>query len=187
MKHDQNAFKAFELMGPEMFPISSAGDVVRGAIGSTSVGELLGNASLKEVSDVDPELVSKRGMQNYGRFYPAGGAFQQFHHYQQLMLDGDFRKYDHGSPEANLAKHGSETPPLYNLDNISGFKITLVCGKGDHMASPGDYNWLRARLAPKNDLSFFEYEEGHTALLMPKNVQIVDDIISQVKKSPDGW
>ncbi len=35
MKHDKNAFKAFELMGPEMFPISSAGDVVRGAFATS--------------------------------------------------------------------------------------------------------------------------------------------------------
>ena len=101
--------------------------------------------------------------------------------------DGEFRKDDHGSAEANLDKHGSETPPLYNLDNINGFNITMICGKGDHMASPGDYTWLRGALSPNNDLSFFEYEEGHTALLIPKNHQITDDIISQVKKSAETW
>jgi hypothetical protein len=39
---------------------------------------------------------------------------------------------------------------VYDLANIQGVNITLVCGKNDLMASPLDYTWLRDQLQPNN-------------------------------------
>ena len=50
----------------------------------------------------------------------------------------------------NKNRYGQAKPPLYNLDNIKGFNISLICGTGDLLASPPDYNWLNTKLAPNN-------------------------------------
>jgi hypothetical protein len=32
---------------------------------------------------------------------------------------------------------------MYELNKIVGFKISLICGMTDLLASPVDYNWLK--------------------------------------------
>ena len=69
-----------------------------------------------------------------------------------MVVSGEFKKYDYGSAEENIKAYGQETPPIYNTSNISGFKITLVCGKTDHMASKPDYDWVAELLKPNNEI-----------------------------------
>lgn len=58
------------------------------------------------------------------------------------MRHGEFKKFDYGDPEKNMEAYGFEEPPLYDLHKISGYNITMVCGKGDLLVSPKDYEWL---------------------------------------------
>ena len=85
------------------------------------------------------------------------------------MLSGEFRKYRHELIVDNLNNYNSEIPPLYPLENIQGFKITLVCGKGDLLASKPDYDWLHELLKDSNEVRFMEFDEGHQGLIFPED------------------
>lgn len=54
-------------------------------------------------------------------------------------MTDEFKKYDYKSAELNQKHYGQDTPPLYEWDKISGFKIALICGKTDLLSSPKDY------------------------------------------------
>jgi len=45
-----------------------------------------------------------------------------------MMITGEFHRYDYENEEINIRKYGSSKPPLYNLQNIKGLKISLICG-----------------------------------------------------------
>ena len=75
----------------------------------------------------------------------------------------------------------------YNLKNVKGLDILMICGTNDNLASPTDYNWLREELINNgNKVDFMEFPNGHVGLLMPKNLkqidQIFDRIVSKYKK-----
>lgn len=63
-----------------------------------------------------------------------------------MVLTGEFKKFDYESKEENLKRYGSEEPPHYNLKNIKGLDIILICGTADLLASPLDSLWLRDEL-----------------------------------------
>lgn len=64
--------------------------------------------------------------------------------------------------------YGSEKPPLYPIERLTGFDIWLVCGKGDRLATPRDYHNLRKILEEQNCLgNFYENDLGHIALVNP--------------------
>lgn len=45
--------------------------------------------------------------------------------------------YDYESEEKNKKMYGgSATPPLYPKDRLRDFKIVMVCGKTDRLATP---------------------------------------------------
>ena len=109
---------------------------------SSRLGEIGGQTALKKISDAKPELMSKKGGANFWRFYPAGTSYNCILHFTQLMKSKEFKRFDMGSEDLNMKRYGQVKPPLYNLDEIKGFNISLICGSGDLLASPPDYNWL---------------------------------------------
>ena len=76
--------------------------------------------------------------------------------------------------------YGEKVPPMYNLENIDGFNITLVCGKTDHMASKIDYDWVAELLKPKNKVIVQEFEEGHVGVVMPADKDICETIYKNI-------
>lgn len=100
-----------------------------------------------------------------------------------MCKTGEFKKHDKGSDDANIEKHGQPEPPQYNLKNITGFNIHLICGKTDLLASPTDYIWLYEELLEnKNNVEMIEHEAGHLGLILPDNeqvgaVNITDDML----------
>ena len=120
---------------------------------------------------VNEENISEIGLQNFFKFFPAGTSHQCLYHWKQLLDTGEFKKFDYGEKE-NLKRYGHATPPSYNLKNIKGFNINLVCGTEDELVTPEDYNAIRRRLEENgNDVDFQEYKLGHVGLLMPKDLK----------------
>ena len=138
------------------------------------------------MADSKPELMSKKGYANYGKLFPAGTSVQCLEHFQQLIISGEFKKFDYGNKEKNLEKHGQEKPPLYEISNIKDFPIMLVCGKTDLLASPLDYERLNDELTSNgNTLEFKEYECGHIGLIMPEDKSITADVFNSILKVTD--
>ena len=81
-----------------------------------------------------------------------------------------------------MKKYGSENPPHYNLKNISGFKILLICGTSDLLVSPPDYTQLYNELLLNgNRIDMKEYPHGHIGLLIPRDPNTTTkDIIEKI-------
>ena len=97
------------------------------------------------------------------------------------MFDtGEFKKFDYGAEE-NMAKYGAPAPPVYDLNNIKGFEINLVCGKDDKLVSPKDYEIVKDLLIENgNIVHFSEYDLGHLGLLMPHDLQSTDKMVENI-------
>ena len=121
---------------------------------------------LQRVSDQDTSLIDKDGLQKYLEFFPAGNSFKCLDHFRQLTLSGKFAKY---KSENHLGPVAQEEPPEYDISEIKGCKISLICGKGDLLAGPADYYKVYEELKAENDVEFQEFPHGHVALLMPEN------------------
>jgi len=69
--------------------------------------------------------------------YPAGTSTFTVLHYAQGVNSGEFMGFDWGNDEANIAHHGSATPPLYRLEDVTT-PIALFWGDNDWLAQPED-------------------------------------------------
>lgn len=65
-------------------------------------------------------------------------------HLAQSILSQDFRQFDYG-PEENLAKYGTQKPPLYPLHNIVSPSF-LYAGKYDQVFRKKDTDLLATQL-----------------------------------------
>jgi hypothetical protein len=89
-----------------------------------------------------------------------------------MVVTGEFKKFDYEDENENMKRYGQPDPPHYNLKNIKGLDIVMVCGTEDNLSSMPDYIWLRDELlANGNHVDFTEYPRGHLGLLMPKNTE----------------
>jgi len=67
---------------------------------------------------------------------PAGCSVKQYIHFGQEVFSGGFHKYDHGVEE-NLALYGQETPPNYNISQITA-PVAIYYGKNDYLTAYED-------------------------------------------------
>jgi len=78
---------------------------------------------------------------------PAGTSAKNLEHWEQLAAGAPFRMFDHGSAEANIARYGSEVPPVYELADLS-VPTALFTGSLDPLAHPDDIERLRSEVHP---------------------------------------
>ena len=91
--------------------------------------------------------------------------------------------FRHPTPEENMKAYGQAEPPEYELHNIEGFKLRLITGTKDLMASPDDYNWLKEQLCIRNeDTEMWEYELGHSSLVTPVDKTHIIRILDGIKE-----
>jgi predicted esterase len=83
--------------------------------------------------------------------------------------------------EKNIQLYGRGTPPDYDTSKITNFPITLVCGKQDLLVDSDDYTKVRDELVSLgNDVDFQEYELGHIGLVIPKNNELIDNLVNKI-------
>ena len=63
----------------------------------------------------------------------------------------------------------------------------MICGKGDLLVSPEDYNWLHEELIENgNDVNFFEYDIGHQGVQLPvdqsSTIKVIDEVLQDYSK-----
>jgi len=75
MKSDKKIYAAVKAVGPEIMTTANASDPIKGAIGSSFLGEAVTAMVLRDLSDANPHLVNKQGFANYSKFYPSGSCF----------------------------------------------------------------------------------------------------------------
>lgn len=80
---------------------ASGGDFIGELMVSSKVGETISDKVISTLSDADPESIDPVGKINHFKFYPAGGCYQQIDHFRQLLVTGEFKKYDLHDAELN--------------------------------------------------------------------------------------
>ena len=101
------------------------------------------------------------------------------------MESKKFCKYDYGSTEANISWYGKGClkPPDYDMTEIQGIPLALVCGREDLLSSQKDYLTIVAQLTATDSLvSFKEYDIGHIGMLVPVENTHIDDMVALLKK-----
>jgi hypothetical protein len=46
-------------------------------------------------------------------FYPAGSSTQSIGHFKQMVVTGEFKKYDYEDDTQNIKRYGQVDPPHY--------------------------------------------------------------------------
>uniref|UniRef100_A0A6P7G189 Lipase n=1 Tax=Diabrotica virgifera virgifera TaxID=50390 RepID=A0A6P7G189_DIAVI len=71
-------------------------------------------------------------------------SLKQILHFGQLIISGNFQKYDYGR-KINQQKYNDTSPPLYNIRNIK-YPVAIFSGKSDDIVAPEDVRLLAKRL-----------------------------------------
>ena len=139
----------------------------------------------QKMSDSDASLINTNALEAYLKFFPSGSSYRCLDHYRQVYITDEFKKYDFGSAELNQKKYGEDTPPLYDWKAISGFKIALICGTGDLLASPKDYKQINDAFVESglNEVYYHEYPQGHLGLVCPKTSEPTDKMFELIKEN----
>jgi len=69
-------------------------------------------------ADDDPTMVSEKGIETFLGHFPAGTSYRCVNHFRQLMLSGDFRKYDFGIARCLFCRLRLNGPALLRLGPI---------------------------------------------------------------------
>ena len=126
-----------------------------------------GKFGLSLLSDNDPKLISKNGLETFLGHFPAGSSFKSANHFRQMVLAKKFQKYDYGE-EKNKEVYGQAVPPEYDMSKIKDIPIALVGGTTDRLASIADFQEMRDTLHQTNSCVFYkEYDFGHLGFLIP--------------------
>ena len=127
-----------------------------------------GKFGISMLSDSDPRLISKKGLETYLGHFPCGVSYNAINHYRQIMVAKKFQMLDHGC-EKNYELYNDNVPPAYDF-KVKNFPIAILGGINDNMSSPIDFRWLRDHLSETDSCVFYkEYEFGHLGFLIPPN------------------
>lgn len=99
---------------------------------------------------------------------PSGTSSQNMFHWKQMLITGEFKKYDYGATE-NLKRYGQRIPPLWNLTNIRR-PLNLFAGDEDLLADPVDVAHLWRELDPSFRKFLKTYPAGHCTFMWGKTV-----------------
>ncbi|XP_065081008.1 lipase 1-like [Ochlerotatus camptorhynchus] len=82
---------------------------------------------------------------------------KQLEHFQQLILSGRFRQYDHGQRE-NIQRYGTPEPPDYPLWRITR-PVVLHYGGRDTTVHPRDVEQLSTQFPKTSQVQLIEYDK----------------------------
>ncbi|XP_022228232.2 lipase 1 [Drosophila obscura] len=118
----------------------------------------------------------------------AGSSLKSLGHYTQLVHSGGFYKYDYYSTVENRRRHGSDTPPQYNLANVD-CKVALYYSKNDLLTAVRDVERLRDALPNVVHDGLIPYEKfNHVDFIWANDVNslLYDGMVEVMKRSDDG-
>lgn len=74
-----------------------------------------------------------------------GGSLRQCFHYLQMIRNGEFNLFDYDDKKTNMRMYGRETPPAYDLTQITA-PASLYYSKDDDTATMQNVIRLRSQL-----------------------------------------
>ena len=136
------------------------------------------------ISDADPSFDNPPQLPVIMSHFPAGTSLKDLQHWQQMTLADVqvVKRFDYGSPALNFDHYGVDTPPVFNLTNISA-KIGLFDGFADRLADPEDVIWLSHQIPASNVVwNRTDYPCGHVTYLWGTNMTYFSDVLALIAK-----
>lgn len=91
------------------------------------------------------------------KFLPAGTSTKTVVHYaQEIQESGNFQNFDYG-PEENMKRYGNNTPPSYNLENISA-PVVMFYAQNDWLAGYQDVKKLYTNIPAQAAQGLYKVE-----------------------------
>ena len=107
-------------------------------------------------------------------------------HYSQIYTSRRFQEFDYG-PEENMNRYRSETPPEFDLTQITDIPIAVLVQELDDECTPQDNEWLIQQL---NDIVVFNRTYGnysHYDLYVAEDTTLyLDDVVNLLQQYNQG-
>lgn len=140
-------------------------------------------AVLEIVSDNSLSGITQESLGAFLSIYPTGTSIQSMMHFKQLYDAKEFQHYNYGKEE-NVNRYGSEKPPKYSFEKISGLNIIVCGGVSDTLVSIEDVRWLKDQL--KNRKVLYGYHEyklmGHLSFLLNNDIIWFNPVLREIYK-----
>eukprot|EP00343_Euplotes_focardii_P008080 CAMPEP_0205821798 /NCGR_PEP_ID=MMETSP0206-20130828/9668_1 /ASSEMBLY_ACC=CAM_ASM_000279 /TAXON_ID=36767 /ORGANISM="Euplotes focardii, Strain TN1" /LENGTH=247 /DNA_ID=CAMNT_0053117541 /DNA_START=482 /DNA_END=1225 /DNA_ORIENTATION=+ len=134
---------------------------------------------VEDVMGVEIDYINIDRIDEMLSHYPAGTSLENMEHFVQIYKSKRFQKFDYGL-ELNRKIYNRDTPPEFDLSNVSNFKIIQMVGEEDHISTPKDNHWLKTQLED-NLIYYGSYRIGHYSFLLGNDLSYLDQIISLFK------
>ncbi|KAG5865621.1 hypothetical protein JTB14_010371 [Gonioctena quinquepunctata] len=149
--------KLSELLGLDEFLYSKGiGGFVFEKLCSQSFGASLCKNLLFSLCGSNPKQLNDTLVSLMMSHAPAGSSTKQVFHFIQLVKSNEFRQFDLGF-DGNLKKYGSETPPEYDLSQITT-PVYIFHSANDFLCAYEDIQTLHGRL-PDGAVKLFMEDE----------------------------
>ena len=107
-------------------------------------------------------------------------------HYAQIHESGRFQEYDYG-PQGNLNRYNSQTPPEFDLAQITNIPIAVFVQAHDNEGNERDNQWLIQQI---EDILIFNRtieNFAHYDLYVAEDTRIyLDDVINLLQQYNHG-
>ena len=107
-------------------------------------------------------------------------------HHSQIYTSRRFQEFDYG-PEENMNRYRSETPPEFDLTQITDIPIAVLVQELDDECTPQDNEWLIQQL---NDIVVFNRTYGnysHFDLYVAEDTTVyLDDVVNLLQQYNQG-
>ncbi|KAI1307599.1 Lysosomal acid lipase/cholesteryl ester hydrolase [Halotydeus destructor] len=99
------------------------------------------------LSGFNPEQYNERRSAAHLSHMPQGTSFRNMVHYARNYNAKKFQMYETGNKKMNFDLYGSETPPVYPLENIASEDIHLMYADNDFLVDLKDVELLKHSLS----------------------------------------
>jgi len=99
---------------------------------------------------------------------PAGTSVMNMLHWRQMVLSGNFSKYDYGTA-GNMQHYGQKYPPHYNVSNID-VPVHMFFSLHDAFVDTRDSQRLLDSLTGSPEVDYKSYGGGHMTFIWSKNI-----------------
>ena len=117
---------------------------------------------------------------------PSPSSIMLMEHFSQIHQSGRFQDFDYGYQQ-NMVRYASDTPPEFDLTQITGVPIAIFEQEYDFEAAEGDNEWLMQQI---NEIVVFNrtYRNyGHYDLYLAENTTVyLEDVVDLLQQFNQG-
>ena len=124
---------------------------------------------VSRVADSTQEFNNRESVLVLSGHYPAQSSTYNYAEFNEHIREGVYRDKDYGI-EGNIAKYGTERPPVLELKDAAKSKVPIlaISPKHDVLIPPKSHHFVK-ELLPENVVELVEINGGHGIHLYAKD------------------